>query len=79
MKNGQLKDMRIPLQVVLGEADVSVEELAALQPGTIMSLDQVAGEPVFLVAAGEVIARAEVVVIDENFGIRVTELVKKGG
>jgi flagellar motor switch protein FliN/FliY len=79
MKTGQLKDMRVPLQVVLGRAMLSVEDLAKIQPGSIVALDTLAGEPADLVAAGEVVAKAEVVVIDENFGIRVTDIVKKGG
>jgi len=78
MKLGRVQDVRVPLSVVLGGAEKSLMELAGIGEGTIIELDRLAGEPLDLLAAGEVIAKGEVVVIDENFGIRVTEIVKKG-
>jgi len=77
MKLGYVKDVMVPLQVVLGGASKSLREVADISPGIIIELDRLAGEPLDLVAAGEVIAKGEVVVIDESFGIRVTELVVK--
>ena len=77
MKLGYVRDVRVPLQVVLGGAVKSLQDLAELGEGTIIELDRLAGEPLDLVAAGEVIAKGEVVVIDENFGLRVTELLAK--
>lgn len=75
MKLGYLKRATVPLEVVLGTTDASVEELAGMGPGTIIELNALAGEPVSLMAAGERVALGEVVVIDENFGIRITELI----
>jgi flagellar motor switch protein FliN/FliY len=74
MKLGYLKRATVPLEVVLGRVDVAVEELAGIREGTIIELDALAGEPVSIIAAGEAVAMGEVVVIDENFGVRVTEV-----
>ena len=79
MKNVHIKDVRVPLRVVLGETELAVEDIASMGQGTIIELSSNAGEPVDLYAAGERIARGEVVVIDENFGIRVTELLREEG
>jgi len=78
MKTGTIEDAMVLTQAVLGERSLSVRDLSTLAKGTILQLDSIAGEPVNLMAAGEVIARGEVVIIDENFGIRVTELVDHG-
>ena len=71
---GQIAAVKVPLQVVLGGRELSLNELARVGEGTIIELDRLAGEPVALVAAGVQIAWGEVVVIEENFGIRVTEI-----
>jgi len=74
MKTGNVDDARVRVQVVLGEASLSVKELSCLTKGSIIELESIAGEPVEFLAAGETVARGEVVVIDENFGIRITQL-----
>lgn len=71
---GSLNEVKVPTEVVLGHRDLTVAELASIGDGTIIELDTLAGEPVDLVAAGRVIAKGEVVVIDESFGIRVTDV-----
>jgi flagellar motor switch protein FliN/FliY len=78
MKTGTIEDAMVRVQVVLGERSLSVRDLSTIAKGTIIELESIAGEPVDLVAAGEVVARGEVVVIDEAFGIRVTEVVCQG-
>ncbi|MBU0936859.1 MAG: FliM/FliN family flagellar motor switch protein [Spirochaetes bacterium] len=78
MKTGSIEDARVRVQVILGETELSVRELSTLAKGSIIELDSLAGEPVEFVAAGECIAKGEVVVIDENFGIRLTGLVESG-
>lgn len=75
MKRGQIKNVQVPLQVILGETSASVAEVASMHTGTIIPLDTLAGEPINVVASGALIARGEVVVIDENYGIRLTEIV----
>jgi len=77
MKVGNIQDMTIPLMVVMGKRESSVAEVAQIQEGTILELDSLAGEPVVLYAAEEPIAKGEVVVIDENFGIRVTQVITR--
>jgi flagellar motor switch protein FliN/FliY len=79
MGNDKIKDVKVPLMVVLGETQISVEELARIGEGSIITLNRNAGEPVDVLAAGELVAKAEVVVIDENFGIRVSDVIKKDG
>jgi flagellar motor switch protein FliN/FliY len=76
MKLASVRDVRVPVQVVLSDTELSLGEIAALSEGSIIELRRLAGEPVDLVASGEVIAKGEVVVIDENFGIRLTKMVK---
>jgi flagellar motor switch protein FliN/FliY len=76
MKLASVQDVRVPVQVVLAETDLSLGEIAGLGIGSIIELQRLAGEPVDLVASGEIIAKGEVVVIDENFGIRLTKMVQ---
>jgi len=78
MRTGTIEDAMVRVQVVLGERSLSVRDLSTIAKGTIIELESIAGEPVDLVAAGQVVARGEVVVIDEAFGIRVTELAGPG-
>ncbi|HUX42951.1 MAG TPA: FliM/FliN family flagellar motor switch protein [Rectinemataceae bacterium] len=74
MITGTIDDALVRIEVVLGEANLSVRELTTLSKGRIVELDSVCGEPVELRASGQLIARGEVVVIDEQFGLRVTEV-----
>jgi len=78
MKLGSVQQVKVPAQVVLGTTDLSLGELASLGEGSIIELKQLAGEPVDLVVAGEIMARGEVVVIDENFGFRLTQFIESG-
>ncbi|MCX7030498.1 MAG: flagellar motor switch protein FliN [Spirochaetes bacterium] len=76
MKLASVQDVKVLVQAVLGETDLTLGEIVALSNGSIIELRRLAGEPVDVVAAGEVIAKGEVVVIDENFGIRLTKMLK---
>jgi len=71
MLHGVIMDVTVEL----GRARMSVRELLALSPGTVLELDRAAGSPADLLVNGRLIARGEVVVIDEDFGLRVTEIV----
>ncbi|MDP9821699.1 flagellar motor switch protein FliN/FliY [Nocardioides massiliensis] len=64
--------------VELGRTRMSVRDLLALTPGTVLELDRAAGSPADLLVNGRLIARGEVVVVDEDFGLRVTEIVDAG-
>jgi flagellar motor switch protein FliN/FliY len=79
MKTGKIKDVKIPLMVSLGEKEVSVDKLSQIGEGSIIELNKLAGEPVDVLAGGEYIGKGEVVVIDENFGVRMTEILKPDG
>jgi flagellar motor switch protein FliN len=79
MKLGYVQDVGVELSVELGRTRQTLSQVAQIGEGTIIELDKLAGEPVDLLAAGELIARGEVVVIDESFGIRVTEVLDKVG
>ena len=69
----------IPLQVTveLGRTKHSVKEILELASGSIIELDQLAGEPVDILVNNRLIAKGEVVVIDENFGVRITDIVSQ--
>ena len=70
-----LHDVEMAVTVELGRTRMTVREILTLAPGTVVELDRAAGAPVDVVVNGTLIARGEVVVIDEEFGIRVTEIV----
>ena len=61
--------------VELGRTRMSVRDLLDLTPGTVLELDRAAGSPADLLVNGRLIARGEVVVVDEDFGLRVTEII----
>lgn len=69
--------MDVPLQVTveLGRTRKLIREILELGPGSVIELDKLAGEPVDILANGKLIAKGEVVVIDENFGVRITEII----
>ncbi len=69
--------MDVPLQVTveLGRTQKSIQEILDFAPGTIVELDKIAGEPVDVLVNGKFVAKGEVVVIEESFGVRVTEIV----
>lgn len=70
-----LLDVPMEMTVELGRSVKTVQEVLSLGEGSIIELDKLAGEPVDLLVNGKPIAKGEVVVIDENFGVRVTEIV----
>lgn len=69
-----LKDVNIQVSVELGRTRRMIKEILSMGEGTIVELDKLAGEPVDILANNKPIAKGEVVVIDENFGVRITEL-----
>lgn len=73
-----LYDVEMTLTAEIGRAKLPVRQVLDLTPGTIIELDRVAGSPADLMVNGRLIARGEVVVIDEDYGLRVTEIVEQG-
>lgn len=71
----RLYDVQVELSVEIGRTRMTIREALGLGPGSIVSLHRLAGEPVDLLVNGKPIARGEVVVIDEEFGLRVTDVV----
>lgn len=70
-----LMDVQMSLTVELGRTKMYIKDILGLGEGSIIELDKLAGEPVDLLVNGKLIAKGEVVVIDENFGVRVTDIV----
>lgn len=70
-----LRNVKMPLDVVLGSSQITVEGLSEMGEGSIIELDRLAGEPVDIVVADRLVAKGEVVIVDETFGVRVTEVV----
>jgi flagellar motor switch protein FliN/FliY len=70
-----LMDVPMEVAVELGRTDLQVKEILNLGQGSIIELERLAGEPVDLLVNGRLVARGEVVVIDESFGVRVTSIV----
>jgi flagellar motor switch protein FliN/FliY len=76
---GMLADVPLEVTAQLGHAQLSVAEILQLTIGSVVELDRTAGAPVDVVVNGSLIARGEVVVIDDEYGIRVTEIVGRIG
>ena len=70
-----LMDVSINVTVELGRARLSIREILELGEGSIIELQKLAGEPVDLLVNGKLVAKGEVVVIDECFGVRVTDII----
>jgi len=67
-------DLPVELAVEIGRTTMTIRETLAIGPGSLIQLNRLAGEPVDLLVNGHRIARGEVVAIDEEFGLRVTEI-----
>ena len=70
-----LLDIKLQLTVELGRTEMPIKKILELTRGSIIELDKVAGEPVELYASGKMIAKGEVVVIEDNFGLRIISIV----
>ena len=73
---GLIKDVPLEVTVELGRTAKPISDILDFAPGTIIELDKVAGEPVDVLVNGKFVAKGEVVVIEESFGVRVTEIIK---
>lgn len=71
---GLIMDVFMEMTVELGRTKKQIKEILGMGEGTIIELDKLAGEPVDILVNHKPIAKGEVVVIDENFGVRVTEI-----
>ena len=71
-----IKDVPLEVTVELGRTHKSINDILDFSPGTIIELEKIAGEPVDVLVNGKNVAKGEVVVIEESFGVRVTEIIK---
>ncbi len=74
-----LMDVSIPVLVELGKTEMVMRDVLSLTPGAIIELDSLAGEPVKITVRGKIIAYGEVVVVDENFGVKITKIADPQG
>ena len=68
-------DVPLQISVELGRAKKTIKEILEMGPGSVIELDRLAGESVDMIVNGKLIAKCEVVVINETFGIRITDIV----
>jgi flagellar motor switch protein FliN/FliY len=73
---GLIMDVPLDVTVELGRTSKSINEILDFAPGTIIELNKIAGEPIDVLVNGKFVAKGEVVVIEESFGIRITEITK---
>jgi flagellar motor switch protein FliN/FliY len=74
-----LRAVEMDVTAELGRTRMTLDELLSLTDGAVIELDRAAGAPADILVNGRLIARGEVVVIDENFGLRITEIVNESG
>ncbi len=73
---GLIKDAPLEVTVELGRTSKSISDILEFAPGTIIELDKIAGEPIDVLVNGKFVAKGEVVVIEESFGVRIMEIIK---
>lgn len=69
-----LMDVKLPISIELGRTEMTVNDILELTSGSVVELNKLAGETVDLLVNNKIIAKGEVVVVDENFGLRITTL-----
>ena len=74
-----LLDVEIPISVEVGRAQMSLEDVLKLVPGSVIALDKKAEDPVDLRVNGKLVARGEVVLVDDAYGLRITQIVDAAG
>jgi flagellar motor switch protein FliN/FliY len=70
-----LLDVPLDITVELGRARLSIQELLSLGPGSVVELDKLAGEPLDILVNDRLVARGEAVVVNDKFGVRITDIV----
>ena len=73
---GLIMDVPLEVTVELGRTSKTIHEILDFAPGTIIELEKIAGEPIDVLVNGKFVAKGEVVVIEESFGVRITEIIK---
>ena len=73
-----VSEIPVKVSAELGHTSIPIRELLSLGPGSVIELDRLAGESIDLLVNGVLIGRGNVVIVNENFGLRITEIVKPG-
>jgi len=76
---GLLANVEMEVAVHLGQARRSIRDILSMGPGSVVELDKLAGESVDILVNNRLVAKGEIVVIGENFGVRITELIHNMG
>ena len=76
--SGLIMDVPLEVTVELGRTQKSISDILDFGPGKIIELNKIAGEPIDVLVNGKYVAKGEVVVIEESFGVRITEIVNAG-
>ena len=71
-------DVPVSVRAVLGKSSLEVNQLLALEPGAVIELDRKVGEPVDVYVNNRLVARGEVVIVDDHLGVTMTEILKDG-
>jgi flagellar motor switch protein FliN/FliY len=74
-----LQDVELDLRIEFGRTEMLIEEVVALKEGSVVALDKLAGDPVDILVNGRLIARGEVLVLNDNFCVRVAEILTPDG
>jgi flagellar motor switch protein FliN/FliY len=72
-----LMNVTLPVSVELGRATMTIQDVLGIYEGSVIELERVAGEPVDILVSGKLLGRGEVVVVDDKFGVRITELINR--
>lgn len=70
-----VRDIEVMLTAELGRTNMVIQDILELTPGKVIELNRLAGEPLDIVVNGKLLAKGEVVVVDENFGVRITSII----
>jgi flagellar motor switch protein FliN/FliY len=72
-----LMNVTLPVSVELGRVTMTIEEVLGIYEGSVIELERVAGEPVDILVSGKLLGKGEVVVVDDKFGVRITDLINR--
>ena len=75
---GLLMDVELELSAILGSTDMSIKKILELTKGSIIELENKTSEPIDLLVNGKLIGKGEVVIIEDNFGLRITDTIDEG-
>lgn len=70
-----VRDISVELSVELGRSEMLIQDILELAPGKVIELDKLGGEPLDVLVNGRLLARGEVVMVDDHFGVRITAIV----